>query len=187
MRTILLLLLILFNFPWNCSAQVYDFRANKYWGASIVADENGSLVRMGTAINGTSLSLDFFNNVYYLYLSEPTMTFVPENKVDVDIRIDTNNIIKAIGTSVTKNGIFYLMISLPKNSDFIQQAAAGNTLRFKINIPNPFYLRFSLLGFTATFNYAMQLCRRIYPKYNRDEEFFKQKPKNNNRSDETYF
>lgn len=143
---------------------------------------------MITQYNTVTLFLEIFPNyTYRIGLGESTGSFIHTTNINMRIRIDNNNIINTTSVIYTNNGVNWISINLPQNTDFINQAISGNTLRIKLEGPKPLYLRFSLLGFTASYNYAMKLCNKIYGQYNNDEKFFKEKPQTNKNSDETYF
>lgn len=181
--------MLLFAFSENAFSQIYDYRAYKAWAAYVVTGQNAQpIVRMATSYNtGLTLVLDFFpDNTYFMALSEPTNSFLPSSNLYVEIRIDTNNILQCQGVGNTSNGFIWLTIVLPRNNNFLQQAMSGSILRFKINQQDSTYFRFSLAGFTAAYNYAMELCRRVYHNYNNDEKYFRDTP-NENKPDETFF
>ncbi len=170
--------------------QFYDYRVNKFWGAGILTADinNPPIVCMMTKNNNVMLSLGILQDyTYKIMLLDLTGSFIPPTNINMRIRVDNNNIINTTALMFTSNGASWVSINLPQNTDFINQAISGNTLRIKLEGPLPLYLKFSLLGFTASYNYAMELCNKIYGSYNNDKKFFEEKPRNNKQSDEAYF
>ena len=183
MIKIIFCIIFLFMLVENSFSQIYDYRAYNAWGVYVYTSQNmPPTVRMSTMHNnGLSLLIDYFpNNTFILSLSQPTNIFFPTNNLYVEMRIDNNNIIRCESIANTDKGLLWLTIIFPKKINFIEQAISGNILRFKINQHNSTYIRFSLSGFTAAYNYAMELCRKVYQNYNDDEKYFREIQENYN-------
>ena len=168
----------------SLGSQMYDYKVSKSWVTYIFTDQNGApTVRMSTnCINNVTLNIDWFpGNIYRLALCEPAISFVPKHATKIDITIDSNITTKGTGEFITGNGFLWLIVYLPKNTDFIRQAILGNTLIFKID---SLKLKFSLIGFTEAFNYAMNLCEKIYKNYN--NKLFREYLEENKKIEGTY-
>ena len=178
MKKLIYIFIINFIILFNTNHAIpSDTMHHNKWQSYTVQGEGFIFARASTiSSDGMYIFFDYMNNNLSITLSQ----FVDRNIPDVQgivsqgrARIDNNNIHDINIISSISSGQVYLQLQLFDIKKFLKECINGMILRFEIIYPEQsFYTSFSLNGFTAALNRAMNLRDSLYHHNQKDSSSY---------------
>ncbi len=166
---------MIFNCNTILASTIKEPKKHNNWTSYIVENYEMTLVRICTiGTEKTSLCIDFAPNgeMFFEIFAPAPLSNVESTEIQLSgaMRIDKRPVEACSFMYRASVGTNYLTLAIRDISikKFADQAVVGNTVRFKIDSleagAKDFYFRYSLLGFSAAFNRALDLARLLWKR-----------------------
>ena len=180
-----------------CASKMISTMNHNNWQSFILSVGNITSARMSTynsKLNAT-LVVDFFKEmcstgypqiIFPCQACQDNITPVP---LYGESRIDTKRTQTIKYSMTTGDGYMFLKIEPTDGYRLLKEAIEGETVRFKIDLPNgeKVYFNFSLIGFTSAYNRAKNICINSSSSYDEDSAYFNNAPRKEAVPDAVYF